>query len=221
MSDLLSAAPASTGSNTAPRSLRRLSARLGRRRARGVSAVEFALIAPVMLVMLFGAAEASLAVTVDRKVTLASATVADLVAQQETLTCAQLTQIMNVTRTVFTPYGATPASIRVASVAMVGGAAKVEWSRIVDSSGSCVSAPSLPVGTVITIAGNTSAGQSANLVQDLIPTNGAVVMGEVDYAYTSVGTSFFRNSMTMTERAFLRPRKSPKVCFTGVTTTGC
>jgi Flp pilus assembly protein TadG len=194
--------------------LKTLHARRARRR--GVSAVEFALVAPVMLVMLFGAAEASLAITVDRKVTLASATVADLVAQQEDLDCNTLRQIMNVTRTVFTPYPAGPASIRVASVAMVSGAPKVEWSRLVDNGGNCITSPALPVGTTISIAGDTSAGQSANLVQDLIPANGGVILGEVEYSYTSVGTSFFTNSIAMRERAFLRPRKSEKVCLTGV-----
>lgn len=198
--------------------LARIRTGLSRRgRRRGVSAVEFALVAPVMLVMLFGSAEASLAITVDRKVTLATSTVADLVAQQETLDCATLRQIMNVSRTVFTPYPNAPAVIRVASVAMVGGSPKVEWSRMVDSGGNCVTSPALPVGSTISIAGNTSAGQSANLVQDLIPTDGGVILGEVEYPYTSVGTSFFTNSITMRERAFLRPRKSPKVCLTGVT----
>lgn len=208
--------PAPTGPARAPL-LARIRTGLSRRgRRRGVSAVEFALVAPVMLVMLFGAAEASLAITVDRKVTLATSTVADLVAQQETLDCATLSQIMNVTRTVFTPYPNAPAVIRVASVAIVGGSPKVEWSRMVDSGGNCVTSPALPVGSAISIAGNTSAGQSANLVQDLIPTDGGVILGEVEYPYTSVGTSFFTNSITMREQAFLRPRKSPKVCLTGV-----
>lgn len=198
--------------------LARIRTGLSRRgRHRGVSAVEFALVAPVMLVMLFGSAEASLAITVDRKVTLATSTVADLVAQQETLDCATLRQIMNVTRTVFTPYPNAPAVIRVASVAMDSGTPKVEWSRMVDSGGNCVTSPALPVGSTISIAGNTGAGQSANLVQDLIPAGGGVILGEVEYPYTSVGTSFFTNSITMRERAFLRPRKSPKVCLTGVT----
>lgn len=188
-------------------------ARAGRR---GVSAVEFALVAPVMLIMLFGAAEASMAITVDRKVTLATSTVADLVAQNDNLDCPTLQQIMAVSRTVFTPYANAPASIRVASVAMVSGTPKVEWSRTVDNAGNCITSTALPVGTTISIAGDVAAGQSANLVQDLIPTDGGVVLGEVEYAYSSVGTSFFTNSIAMKERAFLRPRKSPKVCLHGV-----
>lgn len=195
--------------------------RLRRRSRRGVSAVEFALIAPVMLGMLFGATEASLAITMDRKVTIAASTIGDLVAQSEDLTCAELGALFAVTRSVFQPYSGTPASISVASVAMVGGSPKVEWSRTINSSGACIDAPAYPVGQPISIAGNTSAGQSANLVQDLIPANGAVIVGQVNYAYTSVGTSFFRRNIPMSERFFLRPRKSAKVCFDGITTPGC
>ena len=47
---------------------------------RGVSAVEFALIAPIMVAMYLGAAELTQVLTLDRKVTSAANAVADLVA---------------------------------------------------------------------------------------------------------------------------------------------
>ncbi|MFN5553034.1 MAG: TadE/TadG family type IV pilus assembly protein, partial [Hyphomonadaceae bacterium] len=68
---------------------------------RGVSAVEFALIAPLMIMMLFGASEVSQAVSVDRKVTLAASTLGDLAAQTDRVSCTDLAQIANVTRSVF------------------------------------------------------------------------------------------------------------------------
>ena len=48
---------------------------------RGVAAVEFAVIVPVMLVLFFGMVEFSSGVAVDRKVTLMARTLSDLTSQ--------------------------------------------------------------------------------------------------------------------------------------------
>lgn len=183
-----------------------------RRSQRGVSAVEFALIAPLMMLMMFGASEVSQAVSVDRKVTLAASTLGDLAAQTDRVTCADLAQIANVTRGVFAPYTATNPSLVVASIALQGGTPKVEWSQEIDSTGGCANVSnshSLKVGN--TVAVDTG----------LFATNGGVVIGEVTLQYTSLGTSFISNTTTMRERFYFRPRKSSKLCLTGVTTPGC
>ena len=53
---------------------------------RAVSAVEFALILPIMLLLLFGGVELGDALTIDRKVTHVTSTISDLVAQSKTIT---------------------------------------------------------------------------------------------------------------------------------------
>lgn len=186
----------------------------------GASAVEFALVAPVMIAMLFGSVEVSQAVTIDRKVTLAASTIADLVAQGATLDCATLATAVKVTRTVFEPYSnhGTNVQLSVASVALVGGTPKVEWSRVVDSSGTtCSNAAAYPVGSAVTVTN----GGSTNLVPAMIPTGGAIILGDARLNYTSLGTSFFPSGIAMQERFFLRPRLSDKVCYTGIVTSGC
>jgi Flp pilus assembly protein TadG len=204
---------------TLSRPLRRRVAHFMRRRAdradRGVSAVEFAFIAPVMLLMLFGASEASLAISVDRKVTIGASTVADLVAQTETMDCPTLQDIVQVTRSVFSPYNGTNASIAVAHVTIQGGSPKVQWSRLVDATG-CTAAPSMPVGSNITIAGNSA------LVSNMIETGGGIIVGEVRMTHAPGLTSFFASSIQMSERFYLRPRASSQVCWdTNTTTAGC
>jgi hypothetical protein len=187
-----------------------------KRSRRGVSAVEFALIAPVMLLMLFGAAEASLAVAVDRKVTIGASTIGDLVAQEETLNCPMLQEMVKVTRQVFVPYdGGGAASIAVAQVVIDGGSPKVQWSKIVTSSG-CSNAPSMPVGSTISIGGDPA------LVSNMIETGGAVIVGEVRLTHQPDLTSFFAQTIAMNERFFLRPRRSLQVCWdTNPGTVGC
>jgi Flp pilus assembly protein TadG len=186
-----------------------------RRTEHGVSAVEFAFIAPVMLLMLFGAAEASLAISVDRKVTIAASTVADLVAQSETLDCDTLQDIVQVTRSVFAPYNGAAASISVAQVTIESGAPKVQWSKMVTAT-TCANAPSMPVGSNITIAGNSA------LVSNMIETGGGIIVGEVLYTHAPDLTSFFTDSLAMSERFYLRPRASAQVCWdNNSATAGC
>jgi Flp pilus assembly protein TadG len=70
--------------NTAPTTLSQHLARL-RQDESGVSAVEFAMLLPVMLTLYLGAVEVGQAVAIDRKVTLTSRTLADLASQVSSL----------------------------------------------------------------------------------------------------------------------------------------
>ena len=52
---------------------------------RGLAAIEFAMIVPIMLVMFFGTVELSSGVAVDRKVTLVARTLSDLTSQSSSV----------------------------------------------------------------------------------------------------------------------------------------
>jgi Flp pilus assembly protein TadG len=172
---------------------------------RGVSAVEFALIAPLMVLMLFGATELSLMVTVDRKTTLAASTLGDLAAQTDVLTCGELSQIGAVTRQVFEPYSGADASMVVASLTLDGGAAKVEWSKFVQTVAGVTTCNDVP-GTHSLKVGNTVVMDTS-----MFAPGGSIVVGDVEKVHTTVGTSFLANNITMHERFYLRPRKSLKL----------
>ncbi len=191
---------------------------------RGVAAVEFALLAPVLLAILFGSVEVSQAVTIDRKVTQAASTIADLVAQSADMDCATLKTAVAVTREVFEPYDdeGTAAAIHVASVSLVGGTPKVEWSKSVNTAGLCQNSGVLPVGLTISQMGTDAGGNTVDMIKPLIPddTHG-VILGQVELSYHSLGTSFFTSSINMSERYFVHPRLNKKVCFAGVSVTGC
>src|SRR5436189_6334902 len=84
--------------------------RLGRRLTalagdqRGVSAVEFAMLLPLMLTLYLGAVEISQGIGADRKVTLTARTVADLVSQVSSLSAADMTNSLNAASPVTSPY---------------------------------------------------------------------------------------------------------------------
>ncbi len=162
---------------------------------RGVSAVEFALIAPTMIVMFAGAAEASLLLSADRKVTQAASTVTDLVAQTDALTTGELNDIFAAARTVLEPFPAAPACLRVTSVVMpTANSPQVGWSRATG----CTAQGPAP-GTAVPDAST------------LLSVGGSVIMGEISYSYTSPISMMFGGSITLTERFFARPRRSTMV----------
>jgi Flp pilus assembly protein TadG len=164
-----------------------------RRDIRGVSAVEFALIAPVMIVILFGVIEMNLLLTADRKVTLATSTVADLVAQDDIITADEMADIFTASSAMMQPYDTSLLHMRVSSVAMAAdGSVKVDWSE-----GSNMS-PRAP-------------GSSASVPAGILQPNTSVVMAEVNYAYTSVLGTFISSPITLKGEFYLRPRRTLKV----------
>lgn len=109
-----------------------------RRDRRGVAAVEFALIVPLLLALYLGTMEVSNGVSLNKRVARAASNVADLVAQQDQVTRAQLHAIMDVGESVLFPYNADNPRITIVGVDVdddhaQGG--KVVWSRRLQKSG--------------------------------------------------------------------------------------
>ena len=78
---------------------------------RGVSAVEFALILPLMLVIYAGCGEVTTALIVDRKVSRAASTISDLVAQQSSVSAAAMNGIFDATTAILEPYDVSLAKV--------------------------------------------------------------------------------------------------------------
>lgn len=99
----------------------------------GIAAVEFALILPVMLLMYLGMAEVTVAVNVNRKMTILSRTLADLTSRSAGgVNNAEMNSIFGAAMTVMTPYSTADLQMRVSSIVVttVNGApqARVCWS---------------------------------------------------------------------------------------------
>lgn len=171
--------------------LRAFLGRLGRNRD-GVSAVEFAMIAPVMVLLYLGMVEISMALSVDRKVTNAASALADLVAQDDVITDDEMVDILNAGAAIIAPFDAGDFAVRISSVSMsLVGDVEVDWS---DASGmmprAAGSAPTMPQGVM-------SAGRS-------------VIWVEVTYAYEAPFREI-TGDFDIAEEFFLRPRQSLSV----------
>jgi Flp pilus assembly protein TadG len=161
--------------------------------ARGVVAVEFAFIAPILILMYFGIAEFTQAMIVKRRVAHVASTIGDLTARVTNVSTAETTEIFGVARTIITPLATSPLKMRVTSItANAAGAARVDWS---DASNWTTLTP----GSTVTVpAGVLAANQS-------------VVRADVQYTFDSTLRVVMPNGMTFTQTYYMRPRLSTSV----------
>ncbi len=83
-----------------------------RKDKKGIAAVEFAFVVPIMMVMFIGAVELSQAITVDRRVTQVASSTADLVARKETsISNNEITDILRIGGFIMAPYSQSPLQV--------------------------------------------------------------------------------------------------------------
>src|ERR1700760_2943232 len=83
---------------------------------RALSAVEFALILPLMVTLYLGSVEVSQGIGAKRKVTMTARTIADLVSQPTNVTNADMTNSLNAAAAVIAPFSANNLIVTVSSV---------------------------------------------------------------------------------------------------------
>src|SRR5947209_20070618 len=87
---------------------------------RGVSAVEFAMLLPLMVTLYLGSVEISQGVGIDRKVTLTSRTVGDLASQVSSISNTDMTNLLNAASAVVVPYDLSKLKVTVSEVTIDG-----------------------------------------------------------------------------------------------------
>lgn len=165
----------------------------------GVAAVEFAMILPLVLVLFVGTFELGQALTVDRRVTQAASSAADLVAQGSTITEADLTAVMGLADSILKPYDANLLNVEIVSVeADDEGETTVGWSF---SKGG---GEPYAAGSAYSMT-----GELANLIS---PTT-SVIIAKATYTYTPIIGKFLKGGVELEETFYLRPRRSAVVAM--------
>ncbi len=168
---------------------------------RGVSAIEFAMLLPLMITLYLGTVEISQGVAIDRKVTLTARTLADLASQSQTLTNAQLQDLLRASAAVMTPYNDAPTGpaklgVTITSVNIdAQGRATVTWSQTLN-------------GTART------PGASLTLPAALAVPNTSLVWSEATYAYTPTIGYVITSTLNLHDQMYMRPRLSDSVTLT-------
>ena len=98
---------------------------------RGVSALEFAFVAPILIMLYLGLAELTLGMMASRRTAHLAATIGDLAAQSENLTNANITDLWAIATSMMQPFDTgTNLKMRLTSVTMGSdNKAKVNWSQ--------------------------------------------------------------------------------------------
>ncbi len=170
--------------------------RFGRDR-KGAAAVEFAILAPVMITIYFGLVETAEAVLASRKADHVASAIGDLVAQSSgTVSTSDMDDIFNIGNTIISPFPTSTLQMRITSLTPnSGGNPAVTWSY-----GSGMSA--LAAGTTKTLPISVSSGDSA-------------VMSEVTYTYNSPLKYVLPNALVFKSVYYFRPRQTQSITCTG------
>jgi Flp pilus assembly protein TadG len=160
---------------------------------RGVSAVEFAMLLPLMVTLYLGAVEISQGVAIDRKVTLTTRTVADLASQVSSINNADMTNLLNATAAVVAPYDQSKLKVVVSAVTIDNnGTAKIAWSD--------------------TLGGTArSVGATVTLPTALNVNNTTLIWSEVNYSYKPTIGYVVTGTLSLSDQIFMRPRLSDTI----------
>jgi Flp pilus assembly protein TadG len=169
----------------------------------GLAAIEFAMIFPLMGMMLLGTYEFSAGVAIDRKVTIMARTLSDLTSQNTSVTDAQFTNFFNAGKAIMTPYASTPVEGTITELYINPSTlkARVQWSKGV--------APR-------------SAGDIVEIPDALKVGGTYLIFSEVKYKYVPSVAWFINkvNGITLTDFSYTRPRQGLCVMYnTTVCTT--
>lgn len=165
---------------------------------RGVSAVEFALIAPILIMIYLALAELTLGMMASRRTSHLAATLGDLAAQSENLTDSNITDLWAIGTSMMQPFTvSTNLKMRLTSVTMnAKGVAIVNWSK-----GQQMTPYNKldPVPTITT---------------DQIAPGESLMMTEVEYDYDSPIGNFLPGTSKFTDTFFHHPRNGQAVTNT-------
>jgi Flp pilus assembly protein TadG len=153
---------------------------------RGVSAVEFALVAPMMIGLYLGCAEVSDGVAADRKVSLISATLANLSAQVTTISTSDMTNILDASTAIIAPYNASKLKMTVSCLSIDStGKATVKWS--------------------VTRNGTANSGV-LTIPSALAVPNSYLLFTQASYAYTPTVGYTITGTLNLSDQMYMSPR---------------
>ncbi|WP_044548877.1 TadE/TadG family type IV pilus assembly protein [Mesorhizobium japonicum] len=175
---------------------------------KGVAAVEFALIVPILLIMYFMTMEASQAIETSKKVSRIGSMVADLVTQQPTIVKADLDAIMKIGTSTIQPYNRSTPNITITAIQVTTDTPPkvlVVWSRQVANgvySAAAAAGTTTTVPATLKVAGTFLIRVDSNLSY-------TPIIGWTTDTQQKLGlTKSLTTTIPMGETYYLRPRRS-------------
>lgn len=182
--------------------------RLFLRARKGLAAVEFALLLPVMITLFFGVVETSAALSARAQVTSIAATVADLVAQGSTTSQGDLQNVFNAGNTILYPYydptkgKTTKPDIVVASI-VDDGSGSANGSKLTGRVAWVCYQGAAPTGLAV--------GSTVTFDQPLMTQNGSIIYSEARYTYQSPTSKMIAGTIQMSNKFYSKPRRVAQI----------
>jgi Flp pilus assembly protein TadG len=159
----------------------------------GVSAVEFAIVLPFMLLMYIGGAELGDGLAIQFKVTEAARTVTDLTTQYVSVDSTTISGILGATSQVVAPYPSTRMVVTVSEITTdTKGQGSITWSCSLNGTPRLVN-------------------QSFTLPTALQTPSISLIMGEVTYPYTPQLGYVITGTVNIYQNTYFYPRLSTQV----------
>lgn len=167
----------------------------------GVSAVEFAFIAPLMIGLYLGCTEISDGVAADRKVSLIAGALANLASQATTISTTDMGNILDASGAIITPYDAGKLAMTVSCLSIDGSKnVTVKWS---ETRNGAKESGTLTIPAALDVA------------------NTQLIYSEVTYAYTPIVGYTISGTLTLSGHMYMAPRITPPVYNDGSGNKAC
>lgn len=164
---------------------------------RGIAAMEFAAVAPMLVIVFIGGFQALDAVTALRKLTDATVQVANVAARYATMSQSDVNVVLGAATVIMTPYATTPLSIVLSEITLdANGQATVTWSQAFQ-------------GTPL------SPGAPVAMPPGFDTPNTSYIMVQTTYQYIPPLGGGLIGPVTMTRQSVMVPRASSSIPFTG------
>jgi Flp pilus assembly protein TadG len=167
----------------------------------GVSAVEFAIILPFMLLLYIGSAELGEGYQIHYQITETARTVTDLASQYISLNSSTMSGVLNASSTILSPYSSSSMAVTVSQVQVKSGATTGTvylWSCSLHGT-------KHSVGSAVTLPTNLQAPTSTIYL----------VYGEVSYPYNPPFSGGISGTITMNQTAWFYPRLVSSIPWSG------
>jgi Flp pilus assembly protein TadG len=165
---------------------------------RGVAAIEFAIILPVLVTLFLASVDAARAIAIYTKVRSATYALDAITNQYSSIAASDMSAILGATSVVLAPYSSSPVVVVVSQIKVTSATkASVNWSATLN-------------GTALTQNSSTT-----------VPTNFAscssypcyLVYGQVSYTYTPLFTYFIKSAITLSDSLYATPRSTECILY--------
>jgi Flp pilus assembly protein TadG len=177
---------------------------------RGVAAIEFAMILPILTLLFLASFDGGRAIAIYMKVRSATYTLGAITNQYSTIHDTDIQSILGATSVVLAPYSSSPVVVVVSELSISAGSqttATVVWSNTL--TGTTVTYTGLAIGSSVTLpTGLAAAGNTCGTYPCYL------IYGKVSYTYTPMFGYFGNGGITLSDSLYVTPRTTTSITRT-------